>query len=82
MMIEVTCDLCGRPMTVQASLRAKGKARFHWNCAQTLRALGRRNPNYKGGRSYDTEKIKPEMQAKIHERDGNQTGNKKIMALR
>jgi 5-methylcytosine-specific restriction endonuclease McrA len=71
-MIEVNCDLCGRPVMVRARARKVGRGRFHRTCAQIARTLGRKNPNYiRGERAYHSTRISRARRAKIHERDGH-----------
>lgn len=78
-MVERMCEFCGLPMQVAAKTLTYAEkhgltnwGKYHNNCAQTVRTMGHRNPNYKGGkRSYRTERIRPEHRAVIRERDGN-----------
>lgn len=74
-MVERTCDYCGKPIMVRArTLRNNAKrglnwGRFHKQCANIVRVLGGKNPNYKGGRSYHSVRVTSDRRLKIKERD-------------
>lgn len=69
-LIQRNCELCGRPIQVRPRVLKRGWGRFHRRCAQIVRTLGARNPNYRGGRSYHSTRISRQRRAHIHELDG------------
>ena len=66
------CELCGKPIKVRPRVLKRGWGRTCKHCAQILRVLGRKNPNFRHGkrRAYWKERISPERRAAIRKRDG------------
>ena len=68
-LIQRICELCGKPIWVRPRVLKRGWGRFHARCAQIVRAMGAKNPFYKGGRSYHSTRISRKRRAHIHELD-------------